>query len=153
MGIEEEVILEPPLADFRVRRADFLKELVFNAYTQQAEYGRWVVAALLTTHGGALLAITQVEDDAKTLFSASGPWLIFGLFLALITGGLGWLSFTTSCIAYVKAMDAHERGAKHIAGRWTLRLLSAVLFIAPVVALASACCLLAAGWKASGALS
>lgn len=81
-------------------RRTLYRDLFFEAFSNQAQYGRWILASLLAVHAGGLLAITQSGAVAATLFAACGAFLLWGLVCALVCGGLAWINFTAAMRFY-----------------------------------------------------
>jgi hypothetical protein len=73
-----------------------MKEVLLHARETQAAYGRWLLASLLAVHTGAILAITQAGTLSYRLFAASGQYLVWGIVVTLIAGGLTWINFSAS---------------------------------------------------------
>lgn len=89
---------------------DLRKELAIAAQQKQFDYGKWVLASLLTVHLGALLLISQAGDASSKLFQTAGAWLIYGVIAALFSGGLAWINFTLAAIVHLKVIDAFING-------------------------------------------
>ncbi len=65
-----------------------------TAMQLQGDYGKWLVASLLLTHGGAFVFLAQGEEFGQRILAAIHWWLVAGLFLALITGFVTWLNWS-----------------------------------------------------------
>jgi hypothetical protein len=76
------------------------KEMLFAAMGRQFEYGKWVLASLMTVHAGSLFAISQAGTAKVQLYRACGPLLIYGVATTLIAGGLAWANFSFAAIVY-----------------------------------------------------
>jgi hypothetical protein len=56
------------------------------------------------------LAITQTGDAAAKLFAASGAFLLWGLVVALVCGGMAWINFTVAMMFYANSIQAALKG-------------------------------------------
>ena len=81
-------------------RFAFYKEAYFATAERQFQYGKWVLASLLTVHAGSLLAISQAGSKTGALYAACGPLLIYGVGISLIAGGMAWFNFTVAMNVY-----------------------------------------------------
>jgi hypothetical protein len=121
-----------------VQLAQFHRDLFFEAFSNQAQYGRWILASLLAVHAGALLAITQSGDAAGALFVASGRYLLCGLSIALFCGGLAWINFTASMRFYSAAFGSYIQGRDDIKPSKAVRVVIAVtIYGTPLAAVCS----------------
>jgi len=92
---------ETQYSDERIAfRRTLYRDLYFEAFSNQAQYGRWILASLLAVHAGGLLAISQSGVAAAKLFAACGAFLLWGLVSALCCGGLAWINFTAAMHFY-----------------------------------------------------
>lgn len=133
--------------DFSARE-NLYKELYFEAFNNQAQYGRWILASLLAVNGGSLIAVANAGEAARPLFRACGEYLVWGLALALICGGLAWINFSCAMTLYGEAMLLAEKGEKLIVSRtkrWTIGI---TLWGTPALACMSLGFFLAAGYAA-----
>jgi len=80
--------------------AEVYLKIYLSTQDKQHEYGKWVLASLLAVHAGSILAISQAGEAASRLFKASGPWLIYGIGITLVAGGLAWINYTFGALAY-----------------------------------------------------
>lgn len=117
------------------RRA-LVRDLFFEAFSNQAQYGRWVVASLLAVHGGSLIAIAQSGDASKALFSASGAYILWGIVAALVSGGLAWINFTAAMWFYAAALKKVRDGPVRREG-FAAVVARITVFLTPAVAIGS----------------
>lgn len=113
------------------------KDLAVAAQEKQFDYGKWVLASLLTVHLGALLLISQAGDASSMLFQASGAWLIYGVITALFTGGIAWINFTLSAAIHWKVIEAHINGKEFKPSKPLSYGINGTFYLAPLLALAS----------------
>lgn len=125
-----------PLNTAEARYALF-KELYFTTTEKQYEYGKWVLASLLTVHAGSLLAISQAGDSTKRLYQACGPLLIYGVGLALIAGGLAWINYTAAAGVYGRTVKSLRDDEVFVVPGWVRFIVNLTLFGTPVIAIAS----------------
>lgn len=104
-------------------RIAMVKELTYKAYTSQVDYGRWVLASLITLHGGAFLLISQTGPAlSKGLFAACGLALTTGLVAAVLTGALAWINFTTASQGYAFLLVALINNRDYTANKLLVRV-------------------------------
>lgn len=86
---------------------ELVKDLVSKAYVTQVDYGRWVLASLITVHGGGLFAVMQANDKLpKGLAAACVPIFMVGLIMAILTGAISWINYTIATQLYVRILLA-----------------------------------------------
>jgi hypothetical protein len=127
--------------------------LAVAAQQKQFDYGKWVLASLLTVHLGALLLISQAGDASPRLFQASGTWLIYGVIAALFTGCLAWINFTLSALAHWKTIDAYVNGKEFKPSRLLTFGVTATFLVSPILAVASLALFLMAAHSALGVMN
>ncbi|MCB1484678.1 MAG: hypothetical protein KDJ17_07285 [Hyphomicrobiaceae bacterium] len=110
------------------------RDLLFYSLENQAQNGRWVLAALLALNGGGLITISQAGEHASVLFDASGMWLLCGIMAAVLCGGLAWLNFSVAAIYYYKYLKSLADNSARPKRPW---IAAATLWGAPVVAVVS----------------
>jgi xanthine/uracil permease len=92
-------------------RLDLVKDLISKAYLCQVDYGRWVLASLITVHGGAIFAIIQNSDKLPNdVMAACIPPLVAGLLLAILTGAFAWINYTIAARGYVRVLLSFMNG-------------------------------------------
>lgn len=125
-----------PLIDVEVRYA-LGKELYFSAFEKQFSYGQWVLASLLAVHAGSLLAISQAGEATKALYQACGPFLIYGVGITLVAGGMAWLNYTVAMVVYANLVKSIRDGSDAPVGKISQALVKLTLWGTPIVAIAS----------------
>ncbi|WP_315920164.1 hypothetical protein [Mesorhizobium sp. SP-1A] len=129
------------------------KELALAAQQKQFDYGKWVLASLLTVHLGALLLISQAGSSSAKLFQASGTWLIYGVIAALFTGGLAWINFTLAAISHWKVIDSYLNGKEFKPSKRLSFGVNATFIISPILAIVSLVLFLVAAQSALSVLN
>lgn len=92
------------------QKVELFRDLTYRAYDSQVSYGRWVLASLVTIHGGALVLIAQAEKLAEPLLRQCGSALLVGLSSAVLTGGLAWINYSLAARGYALAWMALQGG-------------------------------------------
>ena len=128
------------------------KEILLGMIERQFDYGKWVLASLLAVHGGSLLAISQADSARDRLFAECGGLLIWGLFAAVLAGGLGWINFSISSSFHWRSLQKLRVGDKHDASWFDKWGVNGTLLIAPIVAAVSMALFLWAAFEAQSAL-
>ncbi len=57
------------------------------------QYGKWVLSSLLLLHGGAFIAISQIQGGLEIYFPIIGQYHIAGIIFALLSGFFAYLNF------------------------------------------------------------
>lgn len=70
------------------------------------EYGKWLIATLIVIHGGALVAISQVGDNAVEIYSKSGAFFLIGVMSAMAAGFFAWVNFQLADVILSEQADA-----------------------------------------------
>ncbi|MBZ9926769.1 hypothetical protein [Mesorhizobium sp. BR1-1-4] len=128
------------------------KELLFGALERQYEYGKWLLASLLTVHAGSLLAISQAGAATARLYQACGPLLIYGVATTLVAGGLAWINFSVVANVYAGFLSDIRNGREPIliGGRkWLAKL---TFWITPLVAIGALILFLVAAVRAASVI-
>lgn len=128
------------------------KDLVLAAREYQFDYGKWMLASLLAIHGGSLLAISQAGEIREKLYAASGPCLIYGLVLALTSGGVAWVNFTIGSHVYWSWLTDLRKGDEPNLRSGLQRALNATMYLAAVLVSLSIMLFVVAAVKATEAL-
>lgn len=113
----------------------------------QSDYGKWVLASLLTANGGALLALIQLKPDPETLI-LSGTWFFVGIALTLASGGLTWLNFTAATLMYLHVLQDSPSGVNR--AERTAVAAGRMAILSTIAATISFCY---GGWSAAHVLS
>lgn len=100
---------EPPNdADYRLlARAlwDYTAERLKFTSQINADYGKWLIVTITSTHLAAIYLISQPSVPSEIRENGSSYWpFIIGLCLALVCGLSVWLNWALSAIAYAKWM-------------------------------------------------
>ncbi|NTG46166.1 hypothetical protein G6M04_02185 [Agrobacterium rhizogenes] len=122
-------------------RLELLKELKSKAYLCQVDYDWWVLASLITVHGGVIFAIIQNDDKLpKDLMAACVPPLVGGLLMAILTGALAWLNYTIAARGYVKVLLSFLNGQPRNPSRWVQWAANLTMGLAILTTVASMVC-------------
>lgn len=113
------------------------KDLLTGTLQRQFEYGKWLLASLVAAHLGSLLAISQAKEAAAPLFKASGSYLIYGVAMALLSGGMAWINFSVASVFYYNKLNALITGEEYAATKKTIWVIRITLYGAPIVATCS----------------
>jgi hypothetical protein len=108
---------------------EFLKDMTAKAYDSQVGYGRWVLATLITLHGGSLFLISQSGPQASSLLKACALPLIIGLFTTVLTGALAWINYTLATSIYTDMWSRLQRGRTYEPG-YTVIVAKAAMYAA-----------------------
>ncbi|TQX88456.1 MULTISPECIES: hypothetical protein [unclassified Rhizobium] len=128
------------------------KEMLIETSKHQFEYGKWLLASLLAVHGGSLLAISQAGEAKQRLYQACGPYLIYGLASALLSGGLAWINFTAVHAIYFNFVHQVAEGRPAEAGKKAAWFSNVTFWLTPIVVAASLGLFLYAAFKATSIL-
>jgi hypothetical protein len=122
-------------------RLDLLKDLTSKAYLCQVDYGRWVLASLITVHGGAIFAIIQNDDKLpKDLMAACVPPLVLGLLMAILTGALAWINYTIAARGYARMLLSFLNGQPKNPSGWVQWAANLTMGLAILTTVASMVC-------------
>lgn len=118
-------------------RYQTMKEVLLHARETQAAYGRWLLASLLAVHTGAILAITQAGTMSYQLFAASGHYLVWGIVVTLVAGGMTWINFSASVRFLNDSLNSLRLGEEPKRAGKAFIIVQATFYAVPAVALAS----------------
>lgn len=91
---EDYRLLARALWDFTAERLKFTTQI-------NADYGKWLIVTITSTHLAAIYLISQPSVPAEVRENGATYWpFIIGLCLALICGLTVWLNWALSAIAY-----------------------------------------------------
>lgn len=116
----------------RLAKIELFKRLGQNAYTVQADYGKWLTASVLGANLGGLLGIMQSGSYAEQLMHSVGWYLIVGVLVSIFTGGLTWINYSYVFHVYTKVQMREEFGIEVKFNKYTNVLLK-LSFIAPII--------------------
>lgn len=125
------------VGDQRTFWQQLYRDCFFEAYSNQAQYGRWILASLLAVHGGGLFAISQAGSASERLFIASGPYLLWGIASALVCGGMAWINFSVAMNVYAMAMRSAGEGKQMQPKGIAVWIVQATLWGTPLLAIGS----------------
>lgn len=128
------------------------KELYLTSAERQYSYGKWVLASLLTVHGGSLLAISQAGEATVRLYQACGPLLIYGLAVTLIAGGLAWINFSFATNVYAHAIKDLLEGRSPDAQKVNAVAVSVTFWLTPFLVIAALVLFVIAAVRATAVL-
>lgn len=88
---------------------DLMKELRSESRRYHVEYGKWLIASLLTLHGGAIYVISTLGNNGNGLrvqaLMAAASWNIWGIVSIVLSGCMAWLNFQIAERYYIEWSD------------------------------------------------
>lgn len=74
-----------------------MKDMRADSRRYHVEYGKWLIASLLTLHGGAIYVLSTLGANGNGLrvqaLMSAASWNIWGIVSILLAGCMAWINF------------------------------------------------------------